>query len=314
MTVPLLLAGLGIGALASQLGAVTVSAVPDELSPEVGGLQNTATNLGARHRYGSGRFDAHHRADDLVPAGRAGESRRSRNRSSRRPTSSSPAGCPSSPTSPSRTRSPGRGRPRRGRGRARRQPAGPRRRAALGAVGTRAARAGRVVRRSAGARPAGATERGGVATCDRIATGGYRLPLTGVGPAPPRAAIRAGGSPASAARRPRGSWWRAAARYQRVAAIATTHRETRRSRRRAGSCGAQTRQPWVLSREVLLDIAKGAPVLPIERHRRRATRSRASSRVIAASMSARWVKACGKLPICSPVRAISSEYRPTWLA
>ena len=47
MTVPLLLAGLGIGALASQLGAVTVSAVPDELSPEVGGLQNTATNLGA---------------------------------------------------------------------------------------------------------------------------------------------------------------------------------------------------------------------------------------------------------------------------
>jgi MFS family permease len=47
VTVPLLLAGLGIGALSSQLGAVTVSAVPDELSPEVGGLQNTATNLGA---------------------------------------------------------------------------------------------------------------------------------------------------------------------------------------------------------------------------------------------------------------------------
>jgi EmrB/QacA subfamily drug resistance transporter len=47
VTVPLLLAGFGIGALASQLGAVTVSAVPDELSPEVGGLQNTATNLGA---------------------------------------------------------------------------------------------------------------------------------------------------------------------------------------------------------------------------------------------------------------------------
>jgi EmrB/QacA subfamily drug resistance transporter len=47
VTVPLLLAGLGIGALASQLGAVTVSALPDELSPEVGGLQNTATNLGA---------------------------------------------------------------------------------------------------------------------------------------------------------------------------------------------------------------------------------------------------------------------------
>jgi hypothetical protein len=47
VTVPLLLAGLGIGALASQLGAVTVSAVPDEESPAVGGLQNTATNLGA---------------------------------------------------------------------------------------------------------------------------------------------------------------------------------------------------------------------------------------------------------------------------
>jgi Na+/melibiose symporter-like transporter len=47
VTVPLLLAGLGIGALASQLGAVTVSAVPDELSAEVGGLQNTGTNLGA---------------------------------------------------------------------------------------------------------------------------------------------------------------------------------------------------------------------------------------------------------------------------
>jgi MFS family permease len=47
VVVPMLLIGLGIGALASQLGAVTVSAVPDEQSPEVGGLQNTATNLGA---------------------------------------------------------------------------------------------------------------------------------------------------------------------------------------------------------------------------------------------------------------------------
>jgi Na+/melibiose symporter-like transporter len=45
--VPLLLAGLGIGALASQLGAVTVSSVPDEESGEVGGLQNTMSNLGA---------------------------------------------------------------------------------------------------------------------------------------------------------------------------------------------------------------------------------------------------------------------------
>jgi predicted MFS family arabinose efflux permease len=47
VTVPLLLIGLGIGALASQLGSVTVSAVPDDESPEVGGVQNTATNLGA---------------------------------------------------------------------------------------------------------------------------------------------------------------------------------------------------------------------------------------------------------------------------
>jgi MFS family permease len=47
VTWPLLLAGLGIGALASQLGSVTVSSVPDELSGEVGGLQNTVTNLGA---------------------------------------------------------------------------------------------------------------------------------------------------------------------------------------------------------------------------------------------------------------------------
>jgi hypothetical protein len=47
VTVPLLLAGLGIGALASQLGSVTVSAVPENDSPEVGGLQNTGTNLGA---------------------------------------------------------------------------------------------------------------------------------------------------------------------------------------------------------------------------------------------------------------------------
>ncbi|HCB05045.1 MAG TPA: MFS transporter [Nocardioides bacterium] len=47
VTVPLLFAGLGVGALSSQLGAVTVSAVPDEESGEVGGLQNTATNLGA---------------------------------------------------------------------------------------------------------------------------------------------------------------------------------------------------------------------------------------------------------------------------
>jgi MFS family permease len=47
VTIPLLLIGLGEGGLASQLGSVTVSAVPQEQSPEVGGLQNTANQLGA---------------------------------------------------------------------------------------------------------------------------------------------------------------------------------------------------------------------------------------------------------------------------
>jgi MFS family permease len=47
VTWPMLLIGLGMGGLASQLGAVTVSAVPDEQSPEVGGLQNTASQFGA---------------------------------------------------------------------------------------------------------------------------------------------------------------------------------------------------------------------------------------------------------------------------
>jgi MFS family permease len=47
LTGPLLLVGTGLGAMASQLGAVTVSSVPDEQSGEVGGLQNTGTQLGA---------------------------------------------------------------------------------------------------------------------------------------------------------------------------------------------------------------------------------------------------------------------------
>jgi MFS family permease len=45
-TGPLLLVGLGIGSLASQLGSVTVSSVPEEESGEVGGLQNTGSFLG----------------------------------------------------------------------------------------------------------------------------------------------------------------------------------------------------------------------------------------------------------------------------
>jgi len=47
VTGPLMLIGLAMGGLASQLGSVAVSAVPDEESPEVGGLQNTATQFGA---------------------------------------------------------------------------------------------------------------------------------------------------------------------------------------------------------------------------------------------------------------------------
>jgi hypothetical protein len=46
VAIPMLLMGFGIGALASQLGAVAVSALPNERSGEVGGLQNTASNLG----------------------------------------------------------------------------------------------------------------------------------------------------------------------------------------------------------------------------------------------------------------------------
>ncbi len=47
VTWPLLLIGLGAGALSSQLGAVTVGAVAEDQAAEVGGLQNTVTNLGA---------------------------------------------------------------------------------------------------------------------------------------------------------------------------------------------------------------------------------------------------------------------------
>ena len=47
VAVPMFLIGLGIGCASSQLGAVTVSSFPDERSGEIGGIQNTATNLGA---------------------------------------------------------------------------------------------------------------------------------------------------------------------------------------------------------------------------------------------------------------------------
>ena len=47
VTIPLLVIGAGFGTLASQLGAVTVAGAPEKLAPEVGGLQNTATQFGA---------------------------------------------------------------------------------------------------------------------------------------------------------------------------------------------------------------------------------------------------------------------------
>ena len=47
VAIPMILLGLGIGVMASQLGAVTVSGAPESESTDVGGLQNTAMNLGA---------------------------------------------------------------------------------------------------------------------------------------------------------------------------------------------------------------------------------------------------------------------------
>ena len=104
VTGPLLLIGLGMGGLASQLGSVTVSAVPDEQSPEVGGLQNTATQFGASLGTAPGRLGPDRRPDRLVPDRDRRRTRRCPRRSpSRRPCSSRPA-CPSSPTPSSRRR------------------------------------------------------------------------------------------------------------------------------------------------------------------------------------------------------------------
>ena len=65
--VPMLLIGLGIGALASQLGAVTVSPCPTRRASEVGGLQNTAIPARLVDRHRAGRLDHDRRADHLVP-------------------------------------------------------------------------------------------------------------------------------------------------------------------------------------------------------------------------------------------------------
>ena len=71
----MLLAGLGVGALASQLGSVTVSSVSDEQSGEVGGLQNTVTNLGASIGTALAGRGADRRPEHLVPDGGSAEPR-----------------------------------------------------------------------------------------------------------------------------------------------------------------------------------------------------------------------------------------------
>ena len=92
VTWPMLLAGLGIGALASQLGSVTVSSVPDEQSrrgrrPAEHGDEPRRVD---RHR--ARRRGAHLSADDVVPDRHRAEPRRPlRSRHPRPPSSSPPA-------------------------------------------------------------------------------------------------------------------------------------------------------------------------------------------------------------------------------
>ena len=101
---PMLLVGLGIGALASQLGAVTVSPVLDDQSPEVGGVQNTMTNLGAS--MGTALAGSVMIAAVTPPSSSTSSTvRRSRPTSSRRRQSSSRAACRSSRTPTSSRRS-----------------------------------------------------------------------------------------------------------------------------------------------------------------------------------------------------------------
>ena len=97
VTWPMLLAGLGIGALASQLGSVTVSSVPDEQSSEVGGLQNTGHQPRRLDRHRARRRGADLRPHHLVPHRHRAEPGRAR-RGHRQARSSSPPGSRSSPT------------------------------------------------------------------------------------------------------------------------------------------------------------------------------------------------------------------------
>ena len=56
------------------------------------------------------------------------------------------------------------------------------------------------------------------------------------------------------------------------------------------------------------------PVSTLAEYRLRRRQPSWRSRLKAALMRARWVKACGKLPSASPDGPISSAYRPRWLA
>jgi hypothetical protein len=73
VAIPMLLMGLGIGALASQLGAVAVSALPDERSGEVGG--SAEHGIEPRHLAGhrARGLDTDRGAHHLVHRGHPGE-------------------------------------------------------------------------------------------------------------------------------------------------------------------------------------------------------------------------------------------------
>ena len=90
---------------ASQLGAVTVSALPDEQSGEVGGLQNTFSNLGISIGTALAGRGPHVRAHRVVLLRHREQPGGARRTSPRRRRPSSRAACRSSPTPTSRARS-----------------------------------------------------------------------------------------------------------------------------------------------------------------------------------------------------------------
>ena len=74
--IPMALVGLGIGALASQLGAVTVSAVPDDQSAEVGGSAEHVHQLRRILGHRAGRSGADRQPDRRLPRGSDPQPRR----------------------------------------------------------------------------------------------------------------------------------------------------------------------------------------------------------------------------------------------